>query len=1164
MRNNVKKRTFTPTLTALESRRLMALAAAWIGQDGGDLAGTEGLVNPQRPNDYQDIHIRLSGLSASSSVAHIAITKPVRGGWTWDAAGGWSNAVFLLDAAPGSGDLYMEPDAADPAGTLYEAIRVDYADGSSETTSMRTGTAVDPNLRTAGEHVVAAFMGQGGQDWTGPTIGVGPDGYQDVRIALSNLSAAAAAHVTITAATNPPRVWETGTNPDGRWNAELLDRPGANGTLGTTADVFFSSDVNLAGVPLTVTVTYEHQNPDGSYTNRSGKTDAVVILAGPTNPTLAMPVVAEANLPRVSATSLPQDATSPGYSHAALDASSLAATGAPRTFASVRSAVLSNQYGSSWVYVGPNAASPYTGGSSPMSMRYDATTGIFDFAPVRDESGSMLTLVLTFADGGQAVARFAGAASDVNLRVADTRLGAGVVDVSAAADLLAALQAHAPNIHLAAGSYTLYQPLSLGYPVRITADPGAVVTFALSNAPGSSWNGASGAILVSASHVALDGFAIRFRGVSTLWAAGNRAIVQAGLGSSDVDLSFTNLDVFGPAAAVASGFEDAVPLMNFDPGDSGVIANNLLKGGWIQLGTGPWRVTGNDYQGAVPNTITPTFLNVYTSHDLTISGNHAHASAPAGITQRFVVFGNADKGQGIGNVIEGNTIDGGIGTPTGVDLPPGYGNNPEIILLETYQPRFEGKPSSISHDGSIVQIPYLRGPSARTGDVISIVTGPHAGEWRMIAQALSPTRYLLDEPLPAGDYVITIGRGFVNQVYRGNTIDVRDMASNTVGLVISGNDWGSQIVGNAFLGGEALRIGAGSNEGAFEGPYGAPWGWSRLPVLGLAIDGNLFVDAAVSLSVAHDRLYNKSSGGRTYLAGDVSNNEIRWTGAGPAVTIGTAGYTQAAFPWLTLDEIRLAMDDDWGGDPTTGAAATVQVFAATINGEGTSGQTITLPFASDDGGGEGVPTEWVDASGARWVQAPASVSALQVFTRFKVVRAEGPTSMGWLLVGSTDGESWTVLNVRPDVAGADSSTAATPPAVPAVDLARDKPATSSTVEGSSYVPGKAVDGDDSSRWSSGQWMQTGDVGWLAVDLGAVYAIDRITLNWEAAFAVDYQIQVSDDGADWTTIRSIVGNASAGVLDYTDLSASGRYVRIYCTRVNATKNYSLYDLNVYGA
>ena len=133
-----------------------------------------------------------------------------------------------------------------------------------------------------------------------------------------------------------------------------------------------------------------------------------------------------------------------------------------------------------------------------------------------------------------------------------------------------------------------------------------------------------------------------------------------------------------------------------------------------------------------------------------------------------------------------------------------------------------------------------------------------------------------------------------------------------------------------------------------------------------------------------------------------------------------------------------------------------------------------------------------------------------------------------------------------------------------VDLAKGKVATASTVEAPSYGPGMAVDGDASTRWSSGQWMQPTAVAWIAVDLGAVYDVDRVTLDWEAAYAVDYQIQVSDDGSDWTTVQSVVGNTTSGVIAYSGLSARGRYVRVSCTRFNATSNYSLYDVNVYGS
>ena len=122
--------------------------------------------------------------------------------------------------------------------------------------------------------------------------------------------------------------------------------------------------------------------------------------------------------------------------------------------------------------------------------------------------------------------------------------------------------------------------------------------------------------------------------------------------------------------------------------------------------------------------------------------------------------------------------------------------------------------------------------------------------------------------------------------------------------------------------------------------------------------------------------------------------------------------------------------------------------------------------------------------------------------------------------------------------------------------------TSSSVEGPGYAPAMALDGDGSTRWSSGQWMLGGQSAWFAVDLGSVRDVGRVRLAWEAAFAVDYQIQVSDDGLDWTTVRSVVGATTGGVVELAGLKAPGRYVRIAMTKYNATKNYSLYALNVY--
>lgn len=959
MNRHSKRRSLAPGLLALERRRLLALAATWIGQDGSDFVGTESSLTTQSANDYQDIRIRLSGLAfPNNAITRVRVDKFGGGGWGWDAAGK-KGALFLPDENdPAAGDIFMEPMAADPAGTWYEKIRVDYANGAFEETHLNTGSAVDPNLRVDGTRLGAQYQGQTNQDWTGPFISVGPDGIRDVRVDLSNLSAGAdveSVRLTATSPGGPTRVWEAGLNPKGHWNAELLNRPGQNGTLGATAEFYFSPDVDLDGYTLKFEIVYAHRNPNGSYTNRSGKIDVVVLAAGATNPSAAMPVVVETNLPQTTAASLPQDEAFPGHSRVMLDPAALASLASPQSAATIRSAVLSNLHGSTWIYAKPGAPAPHTGDSNPIAMVYEPSTGVFGFPPARDEDGSTLTLLLTFDDGAQAVARFAGAPSDINRRALDSRVGAPVQEVHNAAELLARIGDGASNIHMKAGVYALGQPLNLDYPVRITADPGAALVFTLSKGQGSAWNAASGAIRITSSHVALDGFAIRFNGDSSLWTARNRCVIQAG-GGSKVGLSLTRLDIEAPGAS-SSSYEEAINLMNFEGRNAGRVAGNILKGGCVQLGAGPWEVVDNDYRGAVANTVAPTFLNATTSHDLTIRGNHVHAVAPAGITRRFLVFGRSDLGQGIGNLIENNIIDGGLGTPA--NNPTNlFDNSPEIILMETYQPRFEGRPSSVSPDGLIVQIPHLRGPEARTGDVVSILTGPRAGEWRRIVQALGPTRYLLDEPLPQGDFVIAIGRGFVDQTLRGNTIDLRGMSAGNAAIVLPGNQWGTRIVGNAFLGGNGIDIHAGSNEKAFNTPgveQPAPWGWSRLPIFDLVIDGNAFIDAPILLTVAHGQKH-KANAGRSYFTGVFSNNRIDWSIPNrAAVTIGVGArlvdnsdkripldFNQTNYPWITPEEIRLITRNNWGFDASTGGGPTMKVHAASLDGVSLDDRTIVL------------------------------------------------------------------------------------------------------------------------------------------------------------------------------------------------------------------------------
>src|SRR5690242_21290006 len=83
------------------------------------------------------------------------------------------------------------------------------------------------------------------------------------------------------------------------------------------------------------------------------------------------------------------------------------------------------------------------------------------------------------------------------------------------------------------------------------------------------------------------------------------------------------------------------------------------------------------------------------------------------------------------------------------------------------------------------------------------------------------------------------------------------------------------------------------------------------------------------------------------------------------------------------------------------------------------------------------------------------------------------------------------------------------------NLSQGRTATSSSTENAGTPASAAVDGNTGTRWSSAFT----DPQWLQVDLGQTATIDQVVLNWEAAYARSFQIQVSANGTSWTTIYS---------------------------------------------
>ncbi|MGB0385677.1 MAG: carbohydrate binding domain-containing protein [Ardenticatenaceae bacterium] len=127
------------------------------------------------------------------------------------------------------------------------------------------------------------------------------------------------------------------------------------------------------------------------------------------------------------------------------------------------------------------------------------------------------------------------------------------------------------------------------------------------------------------------------------------------------------------------------------------------------------------------------------------------------------------------------------------------------------------------------------------------------------------------------------------------------------------------------------------------------------------------------------------------------------------------------------------------------------------------------------------------------------------------------------------------------------------------NLALNQPVVSSSNENDDLPPENAVDGDPSTRWAS----EFSDPQWIYVDLGASVEIDRVLLNWEGAYSSEYELQVSDDATNWTTIHTETAG-DGGVDDITGLNAMGRYVRMYGTARGTIYGHSLWEFEVYGA
>ncbi|MCC0099758.1 discoidin domain-containing protein [Streptomyces flavotricini] len=124
-------------------------------------------------------------------------------------------------------------------------------------------------------------------------------------------------------------------------------------------------------------------------------------------------------------------------------------------------------------------------------------------------------------------------------------------------------------------------------------------------------------------------------------------------------------------------------------------------------------------------------------------------------------------------------------------------------------------------------------------------------------------------------------------------------------------------------------------------------------------------------------------------------------------------------------------------------------------------------------------------------------------------------------------------------------------------LSQGRPVTASSQENAGTPASAAVDGDNATRWSS----QFSDPQWIQVDLGAPARLSQVVLRWETAYAKAYRIDLSTDGAGWSTAYSTT-TATGGVVTH-DITGTARYVRVYGTQRATQWGYSLFEFQVFG-
>ncbi|WP_182908970.1 discoidin domain-containing protein [Microbispora sp. H13382] len=210
-----------------------------------------------------------------------------------------------------------------------------------------------------------------------------------------------------------------------------------------------------------------------------------------------------------------------------------------------------------------------------------------------------------------------------------------------------------------------------------------------------------------------------------------------------------------------------------------------------------------------------------------------------------------------------------------------------------------------------------------------------------------------------------------------------------------------------------------------------------------------------------------------------------------------------------------------------------QICKVVLNWEAARAQTFKIQVSADG-------SAWSDATAT--VNGVSGTQSLDLTATGRFVRMSGltrATAYGYSL--------WEfAVNTASGDGGTTCGTA---------NVAQGRPASASSTENAASPASAAFDGNTGTRWSSA----FSDPQWIQVDLGSSQQICKVILNWEAAYARTFKIQVSPDGSSWSDATATVNGVSG--TQSLDVSATGRFVRMSGLTRATAYGYSLWEFAV---